>query len=411
MKQEELLPHLFRTEFSKITTVLCKVFGFKHIEAAEDIASDTFLAAAESWTYTGIPSNPTAWLYKVAKNKAYNYLKRNEFFQERIAPELKHTSTPMEHPNFDLSAKNISDAQLQMLFAICHPTIPAEAQIGLSLRVLCGFGITEIADALLTNKETINKRLHRAREKLRSEKITFELPDETVLIKRLHTVLTTLYLLFNEGYYSESHDEVIRQDLCLEAMRLTSLLTENTLTNLPEVNALLALMCFHASRLQARKNKCGELILYDDQDESLWNHELISRGAHLLSLAATGNHLSKYHLEASIAYWMTVKTDTPEKWESVLQLYNQLLVIDYSPIAALNRTYAFAKVYGKSNALAEAHKLELVHNPFFHALLGELYTDLDTLLAIRHFEQAISLARNRWDKQILQHKVNTLLAS
>ena len=171
MDQQELIPHLFRTEFRKIAAVLCKLFGIENMEIAEDIASETFLSALENWTYKGIPENPIAWLYTVAKNKAKNHLQRNQIFTEKIAKQIKYSSSQNEEIEIDLSEKNITDSQLQMLFAICHPSIPTEAQIGLSLRILCGFGIEEIANAFLTNKETINKRLFRAKEKLRIEKV------------------------------------------------------------------------------------------------------------------------------------------------------------------------------------------------------------------------------------------------
>jgi predicted RNA polymerase sigma factor len=208
------------------------------------------------------------------------------------------------------------------MFAICHPSIPPEAQIGVSLRVLCGFGIEEIADAFLTNQETINKRLFRAREKLREQRITIELPGPAEIEARLKTVLTTIYLLFNEGYYSVSQDKTLRKDLCYEAMRLCRLLVESQPANKPQVNALLALMCFHASRFEARLNKNGEQVLYEEQDTSLWDMDLISKGGYFLNCSASGNHISKYHLEAAIAYWSTQRSDTKEKWEGVLQLYN-----------------------------------------------------------------------------------------
>ena len=320
--------------------MLCKLFGIEHMEAAEDIASETFLSALETWTFNGIPENPRAWLYSVAKNKARNHIRRHHIFTGKIARQVRHSLAEEEEIEIDLSDKNTTDSQLQMLFAICHPSISTEAQIGLSLRILCGFGIDEIANAFLTNKETINKRLFRAKEKLRLEKVPIELPSETEINARLETVLTTLYLLFNEGYYSESKEAVLREDLCLEAMRLTFLLLENEQTAQPNVKALLSLMCFHSSRFAARKNENGEMILYQDQDETLWNQELIKKGIYFLHQAAQGNKISRYHIEASIAWWHTIKADTPEKWSAVLQLYNQLLQMEYSPIAALNRTYA-----------------------------------------------------------------------
>ena len=410
MKQQELIPHLFRTEFRKITAVLCKLFGIDHIEVAEDIASETFLSALETWPYKGIPENPAAWLYSVAKNKARNYMHRHHIFNEKIASQLRHAESGIQEIEIDLSDKNTTDSQLQMLFAICHPSISVEAQISLSLRFLCGFGINEIANALLTNKETINKRLFRAKEKLRTEKVKMEpiaicLPGDAEINKRLETVLTTLYLLFNEGYYPESLDTVLREDLCLEAMRLTYLLIENEPTNQPPVNALLSLMCFHSSRFEARKNDNGEIILYQDQDETLWNKELISKGGYFLRQASQGNKISKYHLEASIAYWHTIKADTKEKWETILQLFNHLLQVHYSPIAALNRTYALAKANGKAEAIMEAEKLNLTDNHFYFTLLGELYKDIDNGKAKQNFQKALTLAKTQTDKQTIQKKL------
>ncbi|HEX6179839.1 MAG TPA: sigma-70 family RNA polymerase sigma factor, partial [Chitinophagaceae bacterium] len=176
MWSDELIPHLFRTEHGKITTVLCKLFGLDHIEVAEDLASETFVAALETWTYKGVPENPTAWLYAVAKNKARNYINRDKLYAQKILPQVKKSSEEIQELEIDCDNKSISDAQLQMLFAICHPSIPQEAQIGLALRILCGFSIDEIANAFLTNKETINKRLFRAKEKLREEKVELVLP-------------------------------------------------------------------------------------------------------------------------------------------------------------------------------------------------------------------------------------------
>jgi RNA polymerase sigma factor (sigma-70 family) len=408
MKQHELIPHLFRTEFRKITAVLCKLFGIGHIEMAEDIAGETFLSALESWPYKGIPENPTAWLYAVAKNKAKNYMNRNTIFTKKVAGEIKHSLPGNEEIEIDLSDKNITDSQLQMLFALCHPAISTEAQIGLSLRILCGFGIEEIANAFLTNKENINKRLFRAKEKLRIEKVQIQFPGEAEINERLETVLTTLYLLYSEGYYSESQDTILREDLCLEAMRLTYLLIENEQTNQPAVNALLSLMCFHSSRFEARKNEKGEIVLYQDQDESKWDHELITKGAYFLNQASKGNKISKYHLEAGIAYWHTQKSDTNEKWENILQLYNQLLQIQYSPVAALNRTYALSKANGKQEAIIEAEKLKLDNNHFYFTLLGELYTDIDNKKAKENFQSALTLAKTNTDKQTIQKKIDKL---
>ena len=408
MNQQEIIPHLFRTEYRKIVSVLCKRFGFDQMEIAEDIAADTFLAASQTWPFKGIPPNPVAWLYFVAKNKAKNHLQRGLVFESKISDELIKTSPDSYETELDLSPQNINDSQLQMMFAICHPIISTEAQIGLSLRILCGFGIEEIADAFLSNKETINKRLFRAKEKLREEKIKIEIPFLSEIDERLAPVLTTIYLLFNEGYYSASQNNTIRKDLCFEAIRLCTMLVENKSTNKPEVNALLSLMCFHASRFDARIDKNGELILYENQDTNLWDADLISKGGYFLNCAATGDKLSKYHLQSAIAYWNTQKADTKEKWENILQLYNQLLQIDYSPIAALNRTYALSKANGKEEAIIQAEALNLTDNHFYFALLGELYTGIDDMQAKRHFEKAFELAKTVTGKQAMQRKMDGL---
>lgn len=411
MVERELLPHLFRTEYRKMVSVLCYLFGIKYIEIAEDIVSDTFLSATELWSLKGLPENPTSWLYTVAKNKTKNYLKRNSIFEQKLAPEIQYNTAKTEIIDIDFSDKNIADSQLAMIFAICNSAISNESQIALVLNLLCGFGIQEIADAYLTNKEVIYKRINRAKEKLRASNIKLEQPTLSEISNRLETVLLSLYLLFSEGYYSTSQNEMLRKDLCAEAMRLNYLLIENPATDTPAVNALFALMCFHSSRFEARISENGEAILYKDQNEKLWNKELIDHGNYYLDKASTGSKLSKYHLEAGIAYWHTQKEDTKEKWESILALYNHLLILEYSPIAALNRTFALAKTNGKKDAILEAEKLNLIDNPFYYSLLGNLYTDLDDQKALTHFQAALELTSSPLDKMTLTKTINNLKSS
>ncbi len=408
MEQQQLIPHLFRTEYRKIIAVLCKLFGIEHIEIAEDIASDTFLLAAELWGQKGLPENPTAWLYTVAKNKTKDYFKHNSVFAQKVSRHVSANTIIAEELTIDLSLKNINDSQLAMIFAICDSCISLEAQIGLALNLLCGFGIDEVARAFLTNKEVIYKRLQRAKEKLRIQNVPIEPPSLEAINNRLPNVLTSLYLLFNEGYYSSSPNTTLRKELCLEAMRLNYLLVENELTNTPSANALLSLMCFHSSRFEARINLKGEIILYDNQDEQLWDNELITKGEYYLNKASQGKQVTKYHLEAAMAYWHTNKKDTAEKWENILQLYNKLLQLEYSPIAALNRTYALAKANGKATAITEALKLNLDDNHLYHALLGNLYTTVDNTMALQHFEKALQLAKSNADKVVIANNIERL---
>jgi len=405
MNENELLPHLFRTEYQKIISVLVRHYGFEQISIAEDIASDTFLIAAETWGIKGLPEHPVAWLYTVAKNKSRDLLRRNSVFNEKLRPALKAEMETVQETNIDLSEENIKDSQLRMMFALSDPRLSIESQVALILRILCGFGIDEIADAFLTNRETINKRLARGKEKLRSAQIKINLPASDEIDKRIDAVLTSLYLLFNEGYYSSSQNSVLRKDFCFEAMRLMGLLVENEQTDIPRVDALFALMCFHASRFDARTNDNGEIIRYEDQDTELWNAELISTGQYYLNKASRGKELSRYHVEAAIAYWHTIKNDSKDKWENILQLYNQLLCLCYSPVGALNRTYALSKVYGKQMAIEEAEKLGLGKNHLYHVLMGWLYTGIDDLKAKEHMNQALLYAKTDTERLDIRKKL------
>ena len=234
------------------------------------------------------------------------------------------------------------------------------------------------------------------------------MPSEDEIPNRLNNVLHTIYLLFNEGYYSKTQNEVLQKELCIEAMRLAIILTENKKTDLPKTNALIALMCFHASRFEARQSADDSLVLYDQQDRNLWDESLINQGIHFLNQSAEGDEISSYHLEAKIAYWHCVKEDPREKWEEILQLYNQLLQINYSPAVALNRTYALYKANGKNEAIIEAEKLRLENNHFYFVLLGELYKGIDDVKAGSNFQKAYGLAKTQREKDIIQHKIDQL---
>lgn len=411
-KPYDSLKQLFQQEFAKMVAVISKQFGLQHIEIAEDIVSETFLSATESWGMKGTPENPVAWLYVVAKQKTLYYFRRNKILEQKVIPALTIIQEKeQEMEELDFSPQHIRDSQLQMLFAVCNPAIASEAQIGLALRILCGFGIDEIAEAFFTNKETINKRLFRAKDKLRTEKVKMELPPEDEIANRLDNVLHVIYLLFSEGYYSKTQNEVLRKDLCLEALRLGVLLTEFAITNQPKTNALIALMCYHSSRFIARQDSSGSPILYEQQDAGLWDKELMRQGDYFLSQSAQGNEVSSYHLEAGIAQWHCQKEDTPKKWNGILQLYDLLLQTNYSPGVALNRLFALYKAKGWEIALAEAEKLNLPNNHFYFVLLGELYTNKDKQAAILYLEKAYALAKTQTDQQTIREKIEQLSAN
>lgn len=410
MKAEtDILPLLFRNEFSKLVAVIARFIGLEHLELAEDIVSETFLQAAETWKIKGIPDNPPAWLYTVAKNKTHKHFKRNKLFNEKVVPRLAgDVSNPYELLDYPLSNEMIADSQLQMMFAICNPVLVSEAQIGLALRILCGFGIDEIAEAFLTNKETINKRLYRAKEKLRSGFVKMEMPPYEEISERLDSVLRIIYLLFNEGYYSATRNRVLQRELCVEALHLGVMLTENKKTDLPKTNALVALMCYHASRFAARETSGDIPILYSQQDRNLWDKELIGLGNYYLTRSAKGNELTSYHIEARIAFHHAQQGDTGDRWEEIVKLYDQLLLINYSPVVALNRIYAVYKAEGPYEALAKLDEIGSVDNHFYFTLLGELYKDIDIERARTCLQRAIELAKTQNDRDIIQAKLDQL---
>lgn len=403
-----LLPNLFRTEYRNMVSVLAYSFGIQHIETAEDIVSDTFLSASETWSLQGTPENPKAWLYAVAKNKLKNYLKRDSLFQSRISKEISHSTEKVMEFELDLSEKNIADSQLAMLFTVSNPILPPESQVALALNLLCGFSVQEIADAFLTNKDVIYKRISRAKERLQEAEIEITQPGKKEISDRLYAVLMSLYLTFSEGYYSSSQNRILRKDFCEEAMRLTFLLIENPISNAPSVKALYALMCFHASRFDARENERGEAVLYHEQDDSLWDQDLIRTGTNFLNLSSEGEQISRFHLEAGIAYWHTQKQDSHEKWEQIVSLYNHLLILEYSPIAALNRTYALSKRDGKRTAIEEAKKLDLSEHPHYHTLLGDLYSGIDNQKALEHFERALQMLHSPASQATIRRNMEKL---
>ncbi len=400
----KLIPNLFKDEYKKLVAILTKKFGLQHIEIAEDIVSDTFLLASETWGMKGIPENPSAWLYTVAKNRTIDVLRRTKNFNENISPALNHAIDIHEEISLDLSQSNIKDSQLKMLFAICSTDIPEEAQIGLALRILCGFGIDEIAAAFLSEKETINKRLYRAKQKLKKQEASFSLPSKNKVREKLFSVLRIIYLLFNEGYYSSVANKRIRKDFCLEAMRLNLLLLDNKDTSTSASNSLMALMCFHASRFEARS--ADHFIPYEEQDKSKWNLELITKGHQYLFIAQQSGEINKYVLEAIIAQFHAQQTESTYKWESILNCYNRLLQIEYSPMAALNRAYAMSRARSKKEGLEEALKLKLEKNHMYFTLLAELSEDRKEKIAF--LEKAILLCANASDEDFLKKKLKRI---
>lgn len=402
------LSEIFKAEYSNLIAVLCNYYELKDIQLAEDIVSDAFVKAMKTWAHKGIPDNPKAWLRKVAQNILFDDYRRKANFNENIAS--KYEEKEEKYSEINITEELIEDSQLKMIFVVCDPQLSQEAQISLALRILCGFNIEEIAKAMLTNKATVNKRLYRAKNIIKTKaKFDIEL-SKNEYKKRIDTVLRVIYLIFNEGYYSSVNEKNIRHEMCWEAMRLAIFLNNKELFVQPKIDALIALMCFHSSRFEARLEGLNGDLLLNDQDRSKWNFRLIKKGERYLRKAAVGNQVSKYHLEAVIAYWHT--TNAENKWENILSLYNRLLTIDYSPIIAMNRMYAIAMAKSVSEALIEAKKINLSENLHYNCLLAELNRlDENNSEEIKYLSTALDLCSKKSEQELIKNKLDLASAN
>lgn len=396
-------------------SVLVRLFGLSQVEIAEDIVQETLLSALETWKLRGIPEQPRAWLYRAAKNRTIDFLRRERNFQSNIAPNiaadmLRSTASGQWLDAFFLDPE-IEDAQLRMMFACCHPAIPPESQLALILRTLCGLSAREVAAAFLLPEETIAKRLYRAKEKIRQENLSLEVPGGAALLPRLDAVLQAVYLLFNEGYKSASETSVIRRDFCEEALRLGDLLCRHAVSGLSKTHALQSLMCFHASRFDARLDDAGDIILLEHQDRGRWNRALITIGYEHLNRSTEGGEISEYHLEAAIAsYHASAPAFDQTNWKSVFYCYDLLLKANPSPFVALNRAIALGYASGARagiDALLQIGALNAHH--VYHAALGDLYVrNNDPVSARQSYQQALALVILPAERRVIEGKISHL---
>lgn len=345
----QLTEHLFRHEAGKLVSVLTNLFGLQHLQLAEDVVQEALVRALKTWPFYGVPKNPAAWLTQTAKNLALDVIRRQQRFTEKQSDvvawmEQSGGSVDEEPAGFQTE---IQDSTLRLMFACFHPELPGEAQIALALKTLCGFSPADIGKAFLTTEAAVAKRLTRARQRIAELQIPFAIPAGPDLSERLDGVLHTLYLFFNEGYKASSGDSLTRADLCRESIRLTSILAAHPAGNVPRTHALLSLMLFNASRLSARMDEEGNLVPLSDQDRSRWDRQMIAQGLMHLAQSATGGEAGVYHFEAGIAAChATAANEDATDWTRILQLYDQLVAIDASPVLALNRAVALANVRG-----------------------------------------------------------------
>ncbi|HOY07399.1 MAG TPA: sigma-70 family RNA polymerase sigma factor [Saprospiraceae bacterium] len=404
--------HLFRHESGKMLSALVRLFGLSQVEIAEDIVQDTLLTAFESWKIHGLPDQPKAWLYRTAKNKTVDFLRRERNFQSKIAPRFAETMRQNDTSDTWLDTffldDEIEDAQLRMMFACCHPAIPFESQLVLMLRTLCGLSIREIATAFLLPEDTVGKRLTRAKDKIRQERLSLEPPKGEDLAGRLDAVLQAVYLLFNEGYKSSTGASVIRRELCEEALRLGGLLTRNALSDLPKTHALQALLCFQASRFDARLDAAGDIILLEHQDRNLWNRGLIALGYEHLRQSARNNEMSEYHIEAAIAsYHASAPVFEKTNWQAIFYCYNLLMRVSPSPFVALNRAIARGYAEGPAAGIEALLKIEGLDGHYlYHTALGDFYVKNGNGENARAcYQRALELVALGAEKKVLERKL------
>jgi RNA polymerase sigma-70 factor (ECF subfamily) len=353
--------HLFRREAGRLVAVLTGILGPARLGEAEDLVQEALVRALREWPFRGVPANPQGWLVRVARNLALDLHRRDRVLARKLEalggedPVLGDGALPSPEAAY---GGEMTDDTLRMVFTCCHPAVPADARVALTLKTVGGFGVTEIARAFLVREDAVAQRLVRAKRRLREPGVRFEVPAPAELPARLDSVLDVVYLTFNEGHAAAQGDELLRADVCAEAVRLARLLARHPVTGVPRAHALAALLLFHAARLPARVDAQGDLTLLPEQDRALWDRGLMAAGFRHLDRASSGDDLSPWHLEAGIA---AVHAAAPSfegtDWPRIVSLYDALLARRPSPVAALGRAVARAMVDGPAAALADVAAL------------------------------------------------------
>lgn len=402
-----LVGDLFRREAGRMVARLARHVGTSRLALAEDAVQDALLKAVAQWPFTGTPDRPAAWLWRVARNAAIDRLRRETTIRQG-EPELAIHHLSMEDPPEPVFPEEISDDRLALIFACCHPDIAAPARLALTLKTACGFGVSEIATGLLTAKATVAQRLVRARRRLKQGDIAFATPPPPELPTRLRSVLDTIYLLFNEGFAATEGGDLLRRDLCEEAIRLATAVADHPRTNTAEAQALAALLLFQGARLDTRVDGQGDIILMPDQDRRRWDKQRIAMGFQRLQMAQTGHVVSEYHQFAGIAACHACAPSFEETdWRMILRFYDCL---PQSAINRLNRSVAIAMTDGPKAALDEIEKLKSSPDLRRYYLLPategtfrrQLGQDSD---AEKCFRDALALASSEPTRRFLRKKL------
>jgi RNA polymerase sigma-70 factor (ECF subfamily) len=399
---------LYRSESGRVLATLVRLLG--DLDLAEEAMHEAFAVALESWPQTGVPEKPRPWLISTARFKAIDAIRRRARFDGAQKDLIAHMESRVNDASFD--DEEIEDDRLRLIFTCCHPALPPEGQVALTLREICGLTTEEIARAFLVTPVTLAQRIVRAKAKIRETPIPYEVPAPQELPERLDAVLQVVYLVFNEGYSAAAGAEVTRAELTGEAIRLGRLLAE--LQPEPEVIGLLALMLLQESRRAARTSPSGELILLEHQDRSLWNREQIAEGVALVEKALSSRRFGPYTLQAAIAaVHAEAESTAATDWRQIVVLYNQLLRIQPSPVVHLNRAVAIAMCDGPEAGLTHIDALlehgELANYYLAHSARAEMYRRLGrTAEARSSYEKALALTQQEPERQFLQERIRQL---
>jgi RNA polymerase sigma-70 factor (ECF subfamily) len=394
----QLVENFFRHETGRLHGALIRLLGPQNLALAEDVAQEAMLRALRNWSMGGIPANPSAWITRVAMNLAKDALRHQRMSATKEPAIIAYLDQTLAASTLGKESDHeIRDDALRLMFVCAHPAIATDAQVVLALKVLCGFSTGEIARAFLTSEAAIEKQLARTRQRIQEAGVGFEIPEGEDLAPRLNGVLAALYLLFNEGYKASAGDQLLRVELCREAIRLASLLVAHPAGGAPRSHALLALMLLSSARFPARQDEQGDLLRLDDQDRSQWDQSLVDEGLMHLAAAAQGDDVSDYHLQAGIAACHCLAPDSDSTdWERILRHYDQLHRRNPSPIVALNRAVAVAHVHGAQaglDAIGEIPRRDRIESyHLFHAVVGELQQQLgEHRAAAESFRRALQL--------------------
>jgi RNA polymerase sigma-70 factor (ECF subfamily) len=406
-----ILEHLFRHQAGRMTAHLTRLLGPAWLSVAEESVQEAMVRALQTWPYQGVPENPAGWLFRVAHNSAIDAVRRNQTFGEKtdaIVAELSHSATVA--PGDPHLEEQLRDDELRMIFMCCHPAIPHDSSVALSLKTVGGFNVREIARAFLAEDATIAQRLVRAKRLIRDQNITLEMPHGAELRQRLDTVCEVIYFMFNEGYAALEGDSLIRHDLCQEALRLGRLIAASSMAN-PAIHALVALMALQAARLPARTDDAGDIVLLESQDRSRWDQRLIWLGFLHFDRSMSGDEVSEYHVQAAIAATHArASHSNGTDWQAILDLYDQLMTISKSPVVALNRAVALNKVRGPAEALAAIATLDrdssLVHYHLLMAVRGQFLLELGRAgEAAECYRAALECRCSEPERRFLQRKL------